>query len=207
MVPQYQRDLADLRRAAHQRDQAQLQFILKRLLQQMDYYVALSVPLERAYDYLDIFESYYPDERWVRQMLLAITSFGTAPDAGVAEMALQQGFIAPGASNFLKAVFDITQAMQSRHTGEARVGYMTSAVVNAIVAELAEAWYGERPEAWQRVRNNAYDAATQTYSDPEATQIAYAFWQDAQTAALDTALWLGLADTIEQKLTRLRKAK
>lgn len=206
MNPQHQRDLTDLRKAATDRDQAQLQFLLKRLLQHMDYFVALSVPLERTYDYIDIFESYYPDEIWVRQLLLAITSFGTTPDDGIAEMALQQSFPAPGARNFLKAVFDITQAMQSTHTGEARIGYMTSAVVNAIMAELVEAWYGDQEAAWEQVRQNTYDPETEMYSDPVATQIAYQFWQAPQTAALDTALWLAVADAIEQKLTRLQKA-
>lgn len=206
MNPQHQRDLTDLRKAAAERDQAQLQFLLKRLLQHMDYFVALTVPLERAYEYIDIFESYYPDEAWVRQLLLAITSFGTAPDDGVAEMALKQDFSAPGARNFLKAIFDITQAMQAKHTGEARISFMTSAVVNAIMAELVEAWYGDQEAAWEQVRNNTYDPVTETYSDPEAVQIAYTFWQNPQTAALDTALWTDVADAVEKKLTRLRKA-
>jgi hypothetical protein len=203
MTPQQQRDLIDLRRAAQARDQEQLQFVLKRLLRSLDYFVALSVPLDRAYRFVDIFESYYPEEAWPRQMLLAITSFGSAPDDSIAEMALQKEFPAPGAGNFLKAIYDITQAMQEKHTGDARIGYMTSAVVNAIMAELAESWYGDRLQDWQRVRRNQYNPDTQTYSDPDAAQIAYQFWTDPQTAALDTASWLEIADQIEKHLTRL----
>lgn len=202
MTPQQQRDLTDLREAAHNRDQQQLQLMLKRLLQSMDFFVALAVPLEVTYRFLDIFESYYPDEIWPRQLLLAITSFGTTPDDSIAETALQQDFSEPGAGNFLKAVYDITQAMNDMHTTEARIGFMTSAAVNAIMAELVEAWYGEHLEAWQRVRENTYNPETDIYSDPGATDIAYQFWTDRQTAALDVTAWLQIANSIEKKLTR-----
>lgn len=205
MNKQQELDLRDMREAAHKRDQARLQFLLKRLLQSMDFYVALSVPMERAVAFLDIFESYYPEERWVRTLLLAINSFGTSPDDSVAYQALSQGFSEPGAANYLKAVFDITQAMSSQHTGEARVGFLASAVVNGIMAELVEAWYGEREEAWQRVRANTIDPETGAASDPEATKIAYAFWSAPETAALDTASWLDVAHQLEKKLTRLSR--
>lgn len=203
MNKQQELDILEMREAAKKRDQALLQFLLKRILQRMDFFVALSIPLEQSYRFLDIFESYYPDEAWVRTLLLAINSFGTAPDDSVAYQALTQEFAEPGVKNFLKAVFDITQAMMDKHTGEARIGFLASAVVNGIMAELVEAWYGEREEAWQRVRANRIDPATGEASDPEAAQIAYAFWSDPQTAALDTASWIAIADQIEKKLKRL----
>lgn len=206
MNDQQRRDLKDLRSAANRRDQEQVQFLVKRLLRSLDYFVALSVPLERAWQFIDIFESYYPEEAWVRQMLLGIMSYGRAPDDSVAEMALEQKFTAPGAGNYLKAVYDITQAMQEKHTGDARLGFMASAVVNAIMAELVEAYYGERPDDWQRVRANQYDPQTETYSDPGATEIAYHFWTAEQTVALDVASWHEIADAIEQKASRLQKA-
>src|SRR5689334_15351826 len=123
------RDLMDLRAAAEQRQPEQVQFLVKKLLMQLDYYVALAATLEQVYRFLDIFESYYPDETWLRALLVQIAAYGTAPDEGTAEMALSQSFSAPGAGNYLKAIFDVTQAMQKKHTGEARVGYMTSAIV------------------------------------------------------------------------------
>jgi len=203
MNEQSQRDLTDLRAAAAERNQQQLQVLLKRLLRSLDYYVALSVPLERIWHWLPIFEKYYPEETWVRQLILAINSYGTVPDDSVAEMALQQQFNQPGAGNFIKAVYDTTQAMQDKHTGEARIGFMASAVVNAIMAELVEAWYGERDKAWQRVRENQFDPQTGEYSDPQATQIAYIFWTDERTSALDTGTWLEIAATIEAKFKRM----
>lgn len=199
-----EQDLNDLRLAAQQRDQMQLQFLLKRLLRGMEFYVALSVPVERAAGYIDIFESYYPDETWVRQLLLAINAFGTKPDDSIAEAALSQQFTAPGAGNFLKSVYDITQAMNNTHTLDARVGFLASAVVNEIMAELAEAYYGEREEDWRRVRANQFDAETGEASDPGAADIAYQFWIAPETAALDTGSWLAVAASIEQKLRRLK---
>jgi len=198
MTPAQEQDLNDLRLAAQQRDQAQLQFILKRLLRGMEFFVALSVPIERAAEYIDIFESYYPGETWVRQLLLAINAFGTKPDDTIAEAALSQQFTAPGAGNYLKAVYDITQAMNHNHTIDARIGFLASSVVNEIMAELVEAYYGEREGDWQRVRANQFDPAT------GAAEIAYQFWTAPETAALDTGCWLDVAASIEKKLQRTR---
>lgn len=200
--PVQARDLTMLREASQQRDHEQIQFYLKRLLTVLPYYYALAVVAERVHEFLPHFEAAYPDEAWVRRLLTVIGAYGTAPDEGVAEMALGQDFGAPGAMNFLKAVYDLTQAMQDKHTGEARVGFMTSAAVNAGMAGLVHAYYAPRPYAWQRVRANTLDPATGQYSDPEATQIAYGFWTDADTAARDSAYWLSLADSIDAALRR-----
>jgi hypothetical protein len=189
------RDLSDLRQHAQARNHEQIQFVLKRLLQQMPFFYSLAVVLETVYRFLDVFESYYPDEGWVRQMLLSIASFGTAPDDSVAEMALAQAFTEAGTGNYIKAIYDITQAMQSKHTPEARVGYLTSALVNAVMAELAEAWYGDKPDLWQTVRQDP--------TAPDSMTIAYAFWTNPQTAALDTQNWLEIADALERALERL----
>lgn len=203
LTPALTVDLQQFRAAAQSRDAEQCQFLLKKLLQMLSYYAALSIVLERLYHFLDIFESYYPNETWVRKLLIATASFGTTPDDSIAEMAMQQAFRAPGAGNYMKAIYDFTQAMQTKHTGEARLGYMASAIVNAIMAELAEAWYGEQEEAWERVRQNRYDPITQQFTDPEATQIAYAFWTDDSTAALDSACWLEVVTSIEKALERM----
>ncbi len=206
MDTQQRLDLQELRKASVERNQQQLQFLLKRLLQRMEYYIALSVPLERIRQFLPNFEQAYPDETWVRQLLLMINNYGKAPENDIAEMALQHDFTAPGVGNFLKAVYDLTQAMQDKHTPEARIGFMTSAVVNAIMADLAHAWYSERDKAWQRVRDNQYDPINEAYSDEQATRIAYIFWTHPDTVALDKQRWLEVADSIEYKLSRLEKS-
>lgn len=188
------RDVLDLRAAAVNRDPQQVQFLSKRLLSQLDFFPALAVALPQVYQFLDIFESYYADEGWIRAMLVSITAFGIAPDDQVAEMALSQVFDAPGAGNFLKAVYDITQAMQKHHTMESRTGYLTSAIVNAIMAELVETWYGERLADWHQQRENP--------TAPDALAVSYRFWMDATTAALDTTCWSEIADRLEAALQR-----
>ncbi|MEO1286299.1 MAG: hypothetical protein AAFV93_00920 [Chloroflexota bacterium] len=198
MDTQQRLDLQELRTQAGKRNQEQLQFLLKRLLQRMEYYIALSVPLERIRTFLPIFEAHYPDETWVRQLLLMINNYGKAPENDISEMALQQGFTVAGVGNFLKAVYDLTQAMQDRHTPEARIGFMASAVVNAIMAELVHEWYGSRDKAWDKVRDNQ--------TDEQAQRIAYIFWTHPETAQLDKDLWLSVADSIEAKITRLEKS-
>lgn len=204
MNTQQRLDIQDMRKAAQERNQQVLQFLLKRLLQGLDYYTALSVPLDRIRCFLAIFEGYYPEETWVRKLLLAINMYGTIPNEGLAEMALQQTFPTPGTANFFKAVYDLTQSMQDKHTPESRVGFMASAVVNAIMAQLAEAWYGKYEKAWERIKDSQYDPATGEYIEEKANRIAYTFWTDPETAKMDTEAWLALADNIEQKLTRLK---
>jgi hypothetical protein len=193
MDTQTRLDLEDLRTAALQREQEKLQFLLKRLLQSLDYFMALAVPLERIQAFLPKFEGYYPEETWVRKLLLMVINYGKAPDNDIAALALEQSFSAAGMGNFLKAVYDLNQAMQDGNTPEVRIGFMASAVVNIIMAELAEAWYGKHPKAWERVRAG---------QEPHATTIALTFWTDSQTAERDTAAWLAVGDSIEAKLTR-----
>ncbi|MDQ7026894.1 MAG: hypothetical protein Q9P44_15200 [Anaerolineae bacterium] len=205
MNPQVQRDLSDIRKAAQERNQEQLQFMLKRLLQSLTFFTALSVPLEGLYHFLETFEQYYPDEEWVRKLVIAIGAYGTPPDDSIAEMALHQRFTAPGMGNYLKAVYDVTQAMQEKHTSEARISFMASAVVNTIMAQLAEAWYGKYPTAWDKVQQSKRNPETGAYTDPKATTIAYTFWMADDTAQRDTALWLSIADTIEAKFKRLER--
>ncbi|MGB7339671.1 MAG: hypothetical protein WBC91_12325 [Phototrophicaceae bacterium] len=199
MDTQQRLDLKDLHQAAEARNQEQLQFLLKRLLQRMEYYVALTVPLERIRAFLPIFETHYPDETWVRQLLLMINNYGKAPENDISEMALQQDFDVAGVGNFLKAVFDLTQAMHDKHTSEARIGFMASAVVNATMAELVYNWYGERDKAWRLVQDNQ--------GTEQANRIAYTFWTHPDTVALDKQHWHDLADSIEQKVTRLEKSE
>ena len=207
MNPQHTRDLTDLRAAAAERNQEQLQFLLKRLLQSLNFFVALSVPVERLYNLLPTFERYYPDETWVRKLIVAIGAYGVAPDDTVAEMALQQSFTAPGMANYVKAVYDATQAMQDKHTPEARISFMASAVVNSVMAELADAWYGKYPSAWEKVRQSQQNPETGAYTDPKANTIVYTFWMSPETAERDTAIWLGIANNIEAKFRRMERTE
>jgi hypothetical protein len=207
MNPQHARDITDIRAAAHERHQEQLQFMLKRSLQNLSFFVALSVPLERLYNFLPKFEQHYPEEEWVRKLIVAIGAYGVAPDDSVAEMALQQSFSVPGMANYVKAVYDVTQAMQDKHTSEARISFMASAVVNSVMAELAEAWYGKHPSAWEKVRQSELNPETGTYIDQKANTIVYTFWMSPDTAALDTAIWLDIANNLEVKFKRLERSE
>lgn len=200
--PVQMRDLHELRRFIDARNAEQCQFYLKRLLMAVEYYYAVAIIAEHLQGYLPIFEGDYPDEVWVRRLLLMVVSFGSKPEDSVAEMALQQTFTKPGAMNYLKAVYDLTQAMNDQHGNESRVGYMTSALVNVIMAHLVVNWYGRRSSAWERVRANRYDPNTNTYSDPIATEIAYQFWTDEATQTLERDLWHALANRIEEALRR-----
>lgn len=197
----FEQNLAALREAAKRRSPEQTQFLLRRIFLAMPFYRALAVAVERTYRHLETFERYHPEARWARQSLVQITSLGTAPGK-LPDDALEPAFTTPGTANFIKALFDLAHASRQGSQPEARVGYLVSAVVNAIMAELVELWYGSRLADWERVRRNSYDAATGQYSDPEATQIAYRFWTDETVALRDIDAWLEVTDNIEKKLSR-----
>ena len=194
--------LADLRSAATDRDAERTQYALKLLLGQLEYYAALAVTLEVVYGFLDLFESYEPDATWVRSALVQIASYGMAPDDQQAEAAVLERHEGPGIANYMKAVYDAIQSMQKSHTPEARLSFLASAIVNTVMAEVAEAWYGERLEDWERVRANTYDPETQSYSDPDSAQIVYDFWTDEGTIALERSSWHEIANRLERALER-----
>ena len=104
--------------------------------------------------------------------------------------------------NYIKAIYDLTQGMQKKHPGEARIGFLTSALVNVVMADVADAWYAEHPSAWERVRRNQLDPATGQYTDAESTQMAYHFWVDEGTVGRERLAWLAIASHIESALER-----
>ncbi len=183
--------LEKLRQAAEARDPERCQFLLKTLFMELDFYLALAVVIERARAFLETFETYYPDGVFARRILMQMVNTGAAP-ARLPPEALRD-FEYPGAANFMKALSDLAHALQPGPLPP-RIGYLVSAAVNAIMAELVEHYYGPRPGAWAQFR-----AAPET---PAASAIAYAFWTDEDIALLDSDAWLQVADSIERHLQR-----
>ena len=183
--------LEQLRNAAEARDPERCQFLLKTLFIGMEFYLALAVVIERAQSFLETFETYYPDGVFARQILMQMVNTGTAP-ARLPPEALRD-FDYPGAANYMKALTDMAHALQQGPLPP-RIGYLVSATVNAIMAELVEHYYGRHMDAWAIVHANS--------ADPDAQEIAYAFWTDEEVALLDTDHWLEVADSIERHLQR-----
>lgn len=183
--------LAKLRKAAESRDPEQCQFLLKSLFMNMEFFLAFAVVVERAQSFLETFEHYYPDAKFARQILMQMVNTGTAP--GKLPPEALRDFEYPGAANYMKALADMAFALQNGPIPP-RIGYLVSATVNAIMAELVEHYYGAHMDQWEFVRKNP--------ADPQSTQIAYSFWTDEDVALLDTDHWLEVADSIEKHLER-----
>ncbi|GEM_PF-568598 len=183
--------LAKLRKAAENRDPEQCQFLLKTLFLNMDFFLAFAVVVERAHSFLDTFEHYYPESKFARQILMQMVNTGTAPSKLPPE-ALRD-FEYPGAANYMKAIADMAHGLQNGPLPP-RIGYLVSATVNAIMAELVEHYYGANMEQWEFVRSNP--------TDPKTREIAYAFWTNEDIALLDTDHWLQVADSIEKHMER-----
>ncbi len=183
--------LQQLREAAEARDPERCQFLLKTLMLDMEFYLALAVAVERAQSFLDTFEIYYPAGQFARQILTQMVNTGRAPARLPPEA--QRDFEYPGAANYMKALSDLAYALQPGPL-PGRIGYLVSATVNAIMAELVEHYYGRRMEAWQLARARPEAA--------EAREIALDFWTDEEIALLDTDRWLSVADSVEAQLRR-----
>ena len=186
-------DINQLREAAEARDPDRCQFLLKALFMELEFYIALAVAIERAQPFLESFERLVPEGIFARQILMQMVNTGTAPARLPPEAA--RDFDMPGAANFMKALSDLAHALQPGPMPP-RIGYLVSATVNAIMAELAEQYYGRRPGQWAIAR--------QEPAHPQARHVAYAFWMDEETALLDTDRWLLVADSVEKHLRRQR---
>jgi hypothetical protein len=197
----YATDIAALRGAAVGREWGDLQDTLTRVFMGMDFFAALEIVITRAYNFLPTFEAAHPESGWARSLLVWITSYGAAPanlppDAAAAHDS-------PGAANFISAMIDLARAMERLTPMENRVRFLASVVTNVILAELAAAWYGDHPDAWEK--QQIHGGESDLVSGITVRQsIQTRFWMDEETARRDTAAWLDVAEAVELKVKNTR---
>ena len=190
-MTEIEQDLQTMHIAAQQREWNTLQDTLKRLISEVDPLVALGVAVSRAEVFLPTFEGYYPEAGWVRQLLLQIVSYATAPSDLPLEALTQ--FPEPGCGNFVMATFDMARAVQTQFTVFERYSYIVNAVANAILADLQHTYYSQRREE--------YDLMCDPGADPDvAAEVQYGFWLDSEVAERDTATWFDVIDDVEAML-------
>jgi hypothetical protein len=190
-------DLDSLRIAAQQREWNTLQDTLKRLLAQIEPLIALEIAATRIIHHLPRFETYYPEATWVRQLIMTVVSYASAPNELPAQAVAQ--FPKPGCGNFVSAVLDLARAVQTQHTVFERYSFITNAVANVILADLMDFYYTPRPDEWSRLTERADEIDAET--GLTLRQVAsIQFWQDAEVAVRDTAAWLSVADVLEEKI-------
>lgn len=198
-MSEYQQGLARLRAAAEAREWTVLQDTLTGLLMEIDFFYGVEIAVTRAHNHLPIFEAAHPDAGWVRSLLVWITSYGAAP----ANLPPQAGtpHNSPGAANYIAGLIDLTRAMERMTPLDNRVRFLASAISNTILAELAAAWYGHYPEAWDAQQEHG-DEIDETTGLNVRQAIQAEFWLDEGTAERDTAAWLSVADAIAKKVNR-----
>jgi hypothetical protein len=184
-------DLHQLRTAAQQREWNTLQDTLKRLLALLDPLIALQVAAARAQDFLPTFEAYYPEAKWVRELLLTVISYASAPEE-LPEHAVKE-FQSPGCGNYVRAVFDLARAVQRKYTVFERYSHITNAIANVLLADLSHTYYSRHTDDFTRLCD------PETSAD-ERAQLQFAFWLDVDIARRDTELWLSVARDVEEKL-------
>jgi hypothetical protein len=196
-------NLEVMRTAAKSREWTLLQAVLTALLAELGTFPALEIVIERLRKHLPTFERYHPDDstpsgKPVRDLMVMIVSYGYAPD-NLPEYLITE-YPTPGSGQFVNAVIEMCRAMQKERDPQDCFGLLSSAIANAVLAELSEFWYSRHPEEYQRVRENRIDPETGEYSDADAAKIPLLLWLDSQVAARDTGAWLRIAYLIEKRL-------
>lgn len=190
-------DIAKLREAAGRREWSILGDTLTALFMTMEFFAALEIAVTRAYNYLPVFEATNPDAGWARSLLVWVTSYGAAPANLPPEAAMPHN--APGAANYIAALIDVARSVERQTPLENRVRFLSNVVSNVILAELAAAWYGNHPEAWEFQQEQGDEIDDETGLTVRQI-IQTEFWMDEDTAARDTAAWLEVADAIAMKM-------
>ena len=81
-----EQDLRIMRTAAEQREWTTLQDTFKRLIAHLDPLIALQIAAVRTQAFLPTFESYYPEAKWLRDLMLTVVSYASAPNTCVIDM-------------------------------------------------------------------------------------------------------------------------
>jgi hypothetical protein len=189
-------DLQVLRAAAAQREWTRLQDTLKRLLTRLDPLEALEIPALRIQAFLPRFEHYYPEAGWLRELLLMLMAYGTAPRDLPAHAVNQ--FPSPGCGNYVAAVLDLARAVQDGVSPFERYSFITNATANAVLAELMDLYYRDHGDDWQRL-NGAPDEIDPSTGLTVRQTLYGVFWMDAAVAERDTAAWLDIAEALAEK--------
>ncbi len=191
-----QADLETLRAAAHQREWNTLQDTLKRLLARLEPLVALEIAAAQMVHHLPRFEAYYPEAGWVRQLLLTVVSYASAPEQ-LPSHAVNQ-FPSPGCGNYVSGVLDLARAVQTGVSSFERYSFITNALANTLLAVLMDQYYSQHEEEWERLNTQA-EAINPVTGLTTRQELYMRFWTDAAVAERDTALWLAVATSVEEK--------
>jgi hypothetical protein len=191
MTDDQKKDLQLMRAAAKRREWTTLQDTLKRLFATLDPLLALQIGATRVHPFLPTFESYYPDAGWVREVLLTVISYASAP-ADLPEHTINQ-FPSPGCGNFVMAVLDCARVVQDKYSVFERYSHATNVVANGILAELTHVYFADRLDVYAQFIDPATDQATRN-------QIQYDFWLDKDVEQIDQKLWLQIAYEIKKRI-------
>ena len=186
-------DLEMMRNAARQREWTTLQDTFKRLLSDVEPLIALSITARQMQKFLPKFEKAYPEAGWVRELLLTVMSYASAPSPNDLPIAAINQFPSPGMGNFIMAVFDLARSVRTEYTVFERYSHITNATANVLLADLQHFYFERHPDAYTALRDP---------DTPEAdrAEIQGRFWVDKHVAWRDAATWLEVIDDLQTKL-------
>jgi hypothetical protein len=198
-----QDNLATLRSAAREREWNVLMPALTSLVQELGFFGALEIVIQRLQRHLPTFSQFHPNDeepsgKLVRDLMVSIVAYGFAPERLPEDLPSQ--YTTPGSGQFVFAVLEMSRGMQPSRPAEERFSLLSSAIANGILAELTAYWYNLNPDAHQRVLSNVIDPTTNEYTDPDAARIPLQFWIDDGVAQRDIGAWLQTAYWIEKRL-------
>lgn len=186
--------LRALRRAADERDWNGCRDATGKLLSRLVPPAAFELTLRQVERRLPAFERHQSGVTWPRDLMESLR-VARPSDETEARWPAEDDFPGPGANNLTSALEALWQARQLP-AGEPRRGEtLVDAISGAILAEMIEAWGARHPEQWARWYQLSYEDF-----DPELGRIQDTLMRAPETARIERAAWLEVADRLAEAL-------
>jgi hypothetical protein len=203
-TPEIIEHLKKLREAAAANDWNGYHVALPPLLLALPASDAIEFALAQFRAYLPRFERAHPDAAWPRQRLHKLAVSGPGYRAIRVQPWLtdaRQEYQTPGSERFVLALERVWQAAFSVDQPDVRVAHLVAAVIGVRLADLEEAWYGPRPEAWEQWLLALTTPVREDSAGPRAaSKIGITFGHDPAIRQRETAAWLEVADELERRI-------
>ncbi len=191
-------ELRALRRAADERDWNGCRDAIGKLLSRLPAPAALELVRRELERRLPLFERHQPGVSWPRDLIESLRVANSSDGTGLPWPAEDDDdFPGPGANSFSNGLYELWQALGFAADAPRRIEALVDAVSGAVMAEMVEAWGTRHPAQWAR----RYELGLSAEYEPELYALQLAMVRDPETARIERAAWLDVADRLAEALS------
>ncbi len=190
-------ELRALRRAADERDWNGCRDAIGKLLSRLPAPAALELVRRELERRLPLFERHQPGVSWPRDLIESLRVVNSSDGMGLPwPTEDDDDFPGPGANSFSNGLYELWQALGFAADAPRRIEALVDAVSGAVMAEMVEAWGTRHPAQWAR----RYELGLSAEYEPELYALQLAMVRDPETARIERAAWLDVADRLAEAL-------